>query len=230
MKQGYFITGTGTGVGKTFVTATLARRARQLARRVFAFKPIETGCRQEAGLWVGADQQELVAAAGGWQQGALAGAYQFEPPVAPSVAAARAGVEISIEQAIARPKAALQGEPPFEQIDFVLVEGAGGWRVPITATQDMSALAAATGLPVLVVALATLGTLNHTLLTVEAIERDGQRCAGVILSQRPEDEVELVESNLVELCARWSGPIVALATDPTVVDRFIRPPAWRPEH
>jgi dethiobiotin synthetase len=157
----------------------------------------------------------------------LVGAYQFEPPVAPSVAAARAGLEISIDQAIAQPKAALQGDPPFDQIDFVLVEGAGGWRVPVTATQDMSALAAATGLPVLVVALATLGTLNHTLLTVEAIERDGQRCAGVILSQRPEDEVALVESNLVELRARWSGPIVSLATDPTVLDPFIRPPSWR---
>jgi dethiobiotin synthetase len=77
--------------------------------------------------------------------------------------------------------------------------------------------------------LATLGTLNHTLLTVEAIERDGQRCAGVILSQRPEDDRELVESNLVELRARWSGPIVALATDPAVLDRFIRPPTWRAE-
>jgi dethiobiotin synthetase len=229
VKQGYFVTGTGTGVGKTFVTAALARRARQLARKVFAFKPIETGCRREGGLWVGADQQELVVAAGGWQQGELVGAYQFEPPVAPSVAAARAGIEIVLDQALAQPKAALRGDPPFEQIDFVLVEGAGGWRVPVTPTEDMSKLAAATGLPVLVAALATLGTLNHTLLTVEAIERDEQRCAGVILSQRPEDDLELVASNLVELRARWSGPIVALATDPSVLDRFIRPPAWRPE-
>jgi len=230
VKQGYFVTGTGTGVGKTYVTTALARRARELARRVFAFKPIETGCRLENGVWIGADQQELVAAAGGWQQGTLVGAYQFEPPIAPSVAAARAGVEISIEQALAQPKAALLGEPPFEQIDFVLVEGAGGWRVPVTPTKDMSALAAATQLPVLVASLATLGTLNHTLLTVEAIERDGQRCAGVILSQRPDDDQDLVASNLDELRARWSGPIVALSTDHSVLDRFIRPPAWRPEH
>jgi dethiobiotin synthetase len=216
-------------VGKTFVTAALARRARELARRVFAFKPIETGCGREGDRWIGADQQELVAAAGGWQQGELVGAYQFEPPVAPSVAAARAGIEIAIDKALAMPKAALRGEPPFEQVDFVLVEGAGGWRVPVSPTQDMSALAAATGLPVLVVALATLGTLNHTLLTIEAIERDRQRCAGVILSQRPDDDLEMVASNVVELRARWSGPIVALAADPTVLDRFIRPPAWRRE-
>ena len=221
MKQGYFITGTGTGVGKTFVTTALARRARSLGQQVFAYKPIETGCQREGEHWIGADQQELVAAAGGWQTGALVGAYQFEPPVAPSVAAARARSIISIDHAVALPKAAMRGESPFERIDLVLVEGAGGWRVPVTPTQDMSALAAASQLPVLVAALATLGTLNHTLLTVEAIERDGQRCAGVVLSQRPEDEVELVKSNLEELRARWRGPIVALTADPAVLDVFL---------
>ena len=221
MKQGYFITGTGTGVGKTFVTAALARRARALGQQVFAYKPIETGCQRKGERWIGADQQELVAAAGGWQTGALIGAYQFEPPVAPSVAAARAGSIISIDHAVALPNAAMRGEPPFEQIDLVLVEGAGGWRVPVTPTQDMSALAAAAHLPVLVAALATLGTLNHTVLTVEAIERDGQRCAGIVLSQRPEDEVALVESNLEELRARWRGPVVALTTDAAVLDVFL---------
>ena len=222
MKRGYFITGTGTGVGKTFVTCTLARRARELGQQVFAYKPIETGCRRAGDRWIGSDQQDLVAAAGGWQTGPQAGAYQFEPPVAPSVAAARARTSISLDQCVALPWDAIRGASPFEHVDLVLVEGAGGWRVPITPRQDMSALAAASGLPVLVASLATLGTLNHTLLTVEAIERDGQRCAGVVLSQRPEDEVALVESNLEELRARWSGPIVALTTDPSRLDVFLR--------
>ena len=222
MKQGYFITGTGTGVGKTYVTCSLARRARELGQKVFAYKPIETGCRREGERWVASDQQDLVAAAGGWQTGELTGAYQFEPPVAPSVAAARAASVISIDRCVALPKRALQGQPPFENVDLVLVEGAGGWRVPITPTQDMSELAVAADLPVLVAALATLGTLNHTLLTIEAIERDGQRCAGVVLSQRPDDEVRLVESNLEELRARWNGPIVALTTDASILDVFLR--------
>lgn len=222
MKRGYFITGTGTGVGKTYVTSNLARRARALGQKVFAYKPIETGCRNENGTWIGSDQQDLVAAAGNWQTHELVGAYQFEPPVAPSVAAARAGSLISIERCVELPKKALQETPPFGDVDLVLVEGAGGWRVPITPSQDMSSLAAAAGLPVLVAALATLGTLNHTLLTIEAIERDGQRCAGVVLSQRPEDEAGLVESNLEELRARWKGPIVALATDASVLDVFLR--------
>lgn len=225
MKQGYFMTGTGTGVGKTFVTASLARRARDQDRGVFAYKPIETGCRRVGHVLIGADQQELVAAAGSWQHGHLVGAYQFEPPIAPSVAADRASVTISIEHAVALVKVAMLGVAPFEHVDLVLVEGAGGWRVPITATEDMSALAAAAGLPVIVAATATLGTLNHTLLTLEAIERDGQRCAGVVLSQRPDDNVELVESNVAALVARWPGPIVVLASDPSVLDRFLTPPA-----
>ncbi|MEO6775690.1 MAG: dethiobiotin synthase [Kofleriaceae bacterium] len=221
MKQGYFITGTGTEVGKTFLTASLARRARERGLRVFAFKPIETGCRNQGDALIGADQQVLVTAAGDWQHGPLCGAYQFEPPVAPSVAAARASVTISLDHAVALPRAAMLGQPPFEHVDLVLVEGAGGWRVPITPTHDMSSLAAASGLPVLVAALATLGTLNHTLLTVEAIERDGQRCAGVVLSQRPEDDQSLVQSNLAELRARWDGPILALTTDRSVLDPFL---------
>lgn len=222
MKCGYFITGTGTGVGKTYVTCRLAERARKLGQEVFAYKPIETGCRREGTRWIGSDQQDLVRAAGGWQTGKLVGVYQFEHPVAPAVAAARAGTIISIDLALALPRSAMLGQLPFEHTNLVLVEGAGGWRVPVTETVDMAGLAKASGLPVIVVALATLGTLNHTLLTLEAIERDGQRCAGVVLSQRPEDEVELVQSNLEELRSRWSGPIVALTNDPSVLDVFLR--------
>jgi dethiobiotin synthetase len=213
VKRGYFITGTGTGVGKTFVTAALARRARAAGQRVFAFKPIETGCRRGQ---LGSDQSELVIAAGDWQTGALAGVYQFEPPVAPSVAARAANIEISLPTILT---ALTTGA---EQADLTLVEGAGGWRVPISDTLDMSSLANACGFPILVVATATLGTINHSLLTAEAIERDGQTIAGIILSQHPVDDVAMVASNLEQLRARWSGPVLALATDPRVLDRLVR--------
>jgi len=213
VKHGYFITGTGTDVGKTFVTAALARHARSLGQRVFAFKPIETGCLPGQ---LGSDQQTLVAAAGGWQSGPLAGVYQLAPPVAPSVAALAANVEISFPTIL---EALSTGSEPA---DLTLVEGAGGWRVPISDTLDMSDLARACGFPILVVATATLGTINHSLLTAEAIERDGQTIAGIILSQRPDDDVALVESNLEQLRARWSGPVITLAGDPSVLDRFVR--------
>ncbi len=223
MKHGYFITGTGTGVGKTHVTACLARRARARGSKVLAYKPIETGCRREGTHLIGSDQEELVAAAGGWQKGMSAGAYQFEPPVAPSVAARLAKVDISLSHATSLPRRALESgqSGPLDEVNLVLVEGAGGWRVPITETQDMSDLAKLCGLPVLVVATATLGTINHSLLTIEAIERDGLTCAGLILSQRPEDDPAAVASNLDELRARWSGVVVALSTEPSVLDVFL---------
>jgi dethiobiotin synthetase len=213
VKRGYFITGTGTGVGKTFVTAVLARHGRSFGQQVFAFKPIETGCIPNQ---LGSDQQELVEAAGDWQTGALAGVYQFEPPVAPSVAARAARVEISF------PTILETLSTGASQADLTLVEGAGGWRVPISDTLDMSSLAKTCGFPILVVATATLGTINHSLLTVEAIEHDGQTVAGIILSQRPDDDATLVESNLEQLRNRWPGRVVALATDPTVLDCFVR--------
>ncbi|MEO8843233.1 MAG: dethiobiotin synthase [Kofleriaceae bacterium] len=219
MKHGYFVTGTSTGVGKTYVTAALALHARSKGLRVFAFKPIETGCeptQHGQPLQLGSDQQVLVAAAGGWQTGALAGAYQFEPPVAPSVASRAASIEISVPTIL---EVLARGS---EQADFVLVEGAGGWRVPISATLDMSELARACAFPVLVVATATLGTINHSLLTAQAIERDGQVVAGIILSQHPADDLAMVESNLEQLRSRWSGPILALHTDLTVLDPFVQ--------
>jgi len=208
VKQGYFITGTGTSVGKTFVTTALARRARALKKRVFAFKPIETGV---IGV-IGEDQQALVDAAGGWQTGELAGVYRFLLPAAPFVAA---DVEISF------PRILEAFHTGSAQADLILVEGAGGWRVPISIDEDMSHLARLCGLPIIVVATATLGTINHSLLTIESIERNGQRVAGLILSQRPNDDPNHVTTNFDQLRIRWSGPIEVLNTNPNVLDRFI---------
>jgi dethiobiotin synthetase len=210
MNRGYFITGTGTGVGKTFVTTALARRARELGHRVFAFKPIETGC---AAGPLGEDQRILGQAAGGWQTGDLAGVYQFELAAAPSVASPVDGISFE------RIAAALQ--LGSDQADVVLVEGAGGWRVPIDTTHDMGGLARLCGLPILVVATATLGTINHSLLTIEAIERDGQRVAGLILSQCPGDDESLVATNIEQLRLRWGGWIVVLRADPSVLDPLL---------
>src|SRR6185503_5121166 len=96
--NGYFITGTDTNVGKTYVTCALARRARGLGQRVFALKPIETGCSPgHDGRLLGPDQELLVAAAGDWQQGELRGLYRFPLPAAPRVAAEAAGAVIDLE-------------------------------------------------------------------------------------------------------------------------------------
>jgi dethiobiotin synthetase len=191
----YFVTGTDTGVGKTYVTALLARRARELGLRVVALKPIETGVVGD----MGDDQRALVDAAGGWQSGELRGIYQFRQPVAPRVAAEAVGVTIDVERIVE----VVQSRDE----DVVLVEGAGGWRVPITDAIDMAGFAKACGFPVVVVARAGLGTINHSLLTIEAIERDGLAVAGVVLSQQPTDDPDLTRSNVQEIQRRWSGRV-----------------------
>ena len=192
-KRGFFVTGTGTGVGKTFVTAMLAEQARAAGQRVFAFKPIETGCRLVDGARVGDDQEVLAKAAGDWQRDELRHLYCFERPIAPLAAARLEGRTIDLH----RIKAVFaQG---CDRSDYVLVEGAGGWRVPITEHHDMSRLAKATDLPVLVVAMAGLGTINHSVLTVEAVRHDGCAIAGVVLSCRPEDDLEFARENAGEI-------------------------------
>jgi dethiobiotin synthetase len=217
--KGYFVTGTDTDVGKTFVTCALAERARANGRGVFAFKPIETGCSVEAdGALLGGDQELLVVAAGGWQHGILRGVYRFALPAAPLVAAEQAGQVIDLGLVV---RTTRNGSMQHGTT-LTLVEGAGGWRVPITPTADMSTLVHALGLPVLIVARAGLGTINHTLLTVEAVEGDGMRLAGVVLSQRPTDDPTAARSNQDQIQRRWPGKVVLFETDTTVLDCFLR--------
>jgi dethiobiotin synthetase len=222
--KGYFVTGTDTGVGKTFVGVALAGRARTLGRRVFGFKPIETGVSVGRD---GEDQQLLCDAAGGWQSGELRGVYRFRQPAAPRVAAEAEATRIELDRirgvyeqgltAIGKRAAVAEvASVPYGAVaevasvpyPFVVVEGAGGWRVPITDTADTSTLAKAIGLPVLVVARAGLGTINHSLLTVEAIERDGCSVAALVLNVRHDDDRSFARSNEHEIKARWPGRVL----------------------
>lgn len=199
--KGYFVTGTDTGVGKTFMTAALARRGRAIGQRVFAFKPVETGCERVGGQLVGADQELIAEAAGDWQRGELRGVYRFVKPAAPLVSAEAEGASIDLHRILHTL------ERGAANADLVLVEGAGGWRVPITETLDMGGLAMQVGLPVVIIARATLGTINHTLLTVEAVRRDGCWVAAVVLSRRPEDDAALAASNIDQIRRCFDGPV-----------------------
>jgi dethiobiotin synthetase len=207
---GYFITGTDTGVGKTHVTASLARCARSLGKKVFAFKPIETGCEAIDGHLVGSDQQVLWRAAGSWQQGDLRGVYMLRSPVAPLVAAEEEQVHIDFDR-IQRTL-----EDGASQADVTLVEGAGGWRVPLTPEHDINALAKRIGFPLIVVSRATLGTINHSLLTVEAAEREGCKVAALVLSRRPEESEAFAENNARQIRRRWKGNVLVLCGDESV--------------
>jgi dethiobiotin synthetase len=215
--NGVFVTGTDTNVGKTYVACALARRARAHGHKVFAFKPIETGCTATDGSYLGADQELLAAAAGDWQTGVLRGLYRFPLPAAPLVAAQQAGsaIDLDLVERTAREGAAQNGA------SWTLVEGAGGWRVPITPDADMAALARRLQLPVIVVARASLGTINHSLLTLEAIEDDGLSVAGLVLSRHETDDPAVAESNLAQIQRCWAGRISILSTDPLVLDPLL---------
>jgi dethiobiotin synthetase len=211
----FFVTGTDTGAGKTFVTAGIARRARALAKKVFGFKPIETGCEMVNGRLVGPDQEIVSSAAGDWQQGELRGLYQLVHPLAPLVASQKESIQIDVDRIVAVSKSVSDAE-------VVLVEGAGGWRVPITEEHDMSELAKRLDAEVVIAARAGLGTINHSLLTIEAVERDGLKVAALILSRRPDEDLEFARSNGDQIRRRWNGgAVIMFDTDPTVFDALI---------
>jgi dethiobiotin synthetase len=209
-----FVTGTDTGVGKTFVTAALTRRARQKELKVFAFKPIETGCEHIGGKLVGPDQEIVSAAAGDWQTGDLRGVYRLAHALAPHVAAEREGISIDIDRIVAITNS-------VSDVDLLIVEGAGGWRVPITETLDMSGLAKQLGANVIIVARAGLGTINHSLLTIEAVERDGCSIAAVVLSRRPDEDADFAQSNREQILRRWPGTVLILDRAPSVLDALL---------
>jgi len=205
--KGFFITGTDTGVGKTFVTCAFAKQATQRKQKVFAFKPIETGCPMVDGRLYGSDQELLAQAAGNWQRGSHRGVYRFSQAAAPLVAATAEGETIDLEWV------ADVFQKGSSEADLVLVEGAGGWRVPITETVDMGGLAKRLGLPVIIVARAGLGTINHSLLTIEAVEREGLALHAVVLNPLPTDEPGLAESNAEEIRRQWKSGTVLVGTD-----------------
>ncbi len=171
--RGLFVTGTDTGVGKTEVAAALVAGWRARGLDVGAMKPAQSGV--EDGEVTDADR--LRAAAGGGDPAELVCPYSLRAPLAPAVAARLEGVEISLDRVLdaarelARRHAAL------------VVEGAGGLLVPFTSRLTYADLAKALGMPVLVVARAGLGTVNHTALTVEALRARGLAPAGVVLNR-----------------------------------------------
>ena len=163
MKSTVFITGTDTGVGKTFVTAGLVRELRRAGVHAGAVKPFATGNRDDARVLRAAMEGELSLRE--------INPVFFRRPLAPMVAAALEGRRVSL-----RPRL------PQKTFDLLFVEGIGGWLVPLTARVTVADWVARYGWPVIIVARAGLGTLNHTLLTVESAQRRGVKILAVILN------------------------------------------------
>jgi dethiobiotin synthetase len=179
--RGCFVTGTDTGVGKTVVAGAICAALVARGERVAAFKPVVTGLDDAPAPGWPPDHELLAAAAGGLDP-ATVSPLTFGPPVSPHLAAELAGERIEPAALVAHARAAAQGAAAL------VVEGVGGILVPLTPGYLVRDLARELGLPVVVAARPTLGTINHTLLTVEATRAVGLTVAAVVLTPWPEDD------------------------------------------
>jgi len=181
--RGIFITGTDTGVGKTYVATALAGAFRSNGIDAGVMKPAETGCRSHKGELVPQDALRLIHAAGARDRLNLVNPYRFRKPLAPAVAA-----EIE-KRRIDPAKIMTAYRLLVRRHDFMIVEGAGGIMVPLSRKYLYLDLAQAMKLPVLIVARPGLGTINHTLLTISALKQRKVHVAGIVinyaLDQRP---------------------------------------------
>lgn len=199
MPAGYFVTGTDTGVGKTLVSCALLHAFALAGKTVIGMKPIAAGC--EAGKWL--DVEQLIAASTVSAAREWINPYALVPPIAPHIAAKQAGVTIDLA-VIQQAFYALQ-----KTADRVIVEGAGGFLVPLGDRYDTRDLACALGLPVVLVVGLRLGCLNHALLTAEAIQASGLPLAGWVANQIDPAMASLAE-NVDTLQQRLAAPLLGV--------------------
>jgi dethiobiotin synthetase len=203
MTRAYFITGTDTGVGKTLISCALLHAARAAGLSAVGMKPVAAGAQSLGGRLMNEDVAALMAASSVAAAPELVNPYCLAQAVAPHVAAATEGVRLDAR----RIRSAC--EQLAAMAEFVVVEGVGGFRVPLGADWDSADLARDLGLPLLLVVGMRLGCLNHALLTVEAILARGLPLAGWI-ANRIDPGMLRYEENLAALCERIDAPLLGV--------------------
>ena len=199
-KQAYFLTGTDTEVGKTFTACALLYAARRQGFSTLGMKPVAAGV-DERGL--NEDVEQLIAASSVKAPRDLVNPCCFAAPIAPHIAANEEERMIDIDRLLA----AFDQLAP--QADFIIVEGVGGFRVPLDETVDTADLAQAFDLPVILVVGLRLGCLNHALLTAEAIRARGLGLAGWI-ANRIDPAMERWQENIAALESRLATPLLGV--------------------
>jgi len=199
MGQGFFVTGTDTGVGKTLVACALLHGFAAAGKSAVGMKPVAAG--SEKGRW--GDVEALRDASTVRAETGLLNPYAFEPAIAPHVAAELAGIEIETE-IIARAY-----EELARRAQVVVVEGVGGVMVPLNARQTSADLAVRLGLPMVLVVGMRLGCLNHALLTRREIAACGLRCAGWVANCLF-PEMPQLDANIRALRTRLACPLLGV--------------------
>lgn len=189
MKAAYFITGTDTGVGKTLIASALIHDLAQHGHKTLGMKPVAAGCQLQGKELVSDDVLQLIAASNVAAPVRQINPYAFAPAVAPHIAAEQAGVNISLDVIMTAYRQL------STQADIVIVEGVGGFCVPLGDNIDTADLAQQLDFPVIMVVGMRLGCLNHALLTAEAIQARGLQLAGWVANQVDPD-MKVYEENL----------------------------------
>ena len=203
MKQAYFITGTDTGVGKTLVSCALLQAFVKQGVKAVGMKPVAAGCVETPAGLCCEDVEHLRAAGNVDAPLDWVNPYALALPVAPHVAAEQAGVEINLEQI----------EWSFRQLreiaDVTVVEGVGGFVVPLNARQDTADMAKMLGLPVILVVGMRLGCISHALLSAQAVRQRGLTLAGWV-ANRIDPDMLFVRDSIAALENRLEAPLIGV--------------------
>jgi dethiobiotin synthetase len=196
----YFVTGTDTGVGKTLIATALLRAFAARGKTVAGMKPVAAGCDEDD---LNADVKALRGATNVMATYGQLNPYGFFHPIAPHIAAHKAGVEVDFGRIMTSFRELTQ------QAEMVIVEGAGGFKVPLNDQQDSAELAQLMGLPVILVVGLRLGCINHALLTANAVRASGLRLAGWVANVLDANMPALLE-NIAALDARLHAPLLGV--------------------
>ncbi len=199
--KGFFITGTDTDAGKTEIAAGIIHKIASMGYQVVGMKPIASGCDQTDFGLRNSDALKLIAAANTEVSYDLINPYTFKDPIAPHIAAQQNDIEIKMDVILDCYRQIA------EKVEVVVVEGVGGWAVPISKTSRMDDLAHVLDLPVVLVVGIHLGCINHALLTYEAIKAKGLRVAGWVANYvSPKDLC--IEEQKQSISERISAPLL----------------------
>jgi dethiobiotin synthetase len=199
MTRTWFVTGTDTGVGKTAISCALLVAAREAGLKTAAIKPVAAGCDQ-AGH--NEDALQLMAVMTEPLEYEQVNPVALRAAIAPHIAAQREGRSLQVSRLVGLCRGVMSGEA-----DFVLIEGAGGWRVPLNARETLADLAVQLQVGVILVVGMQLGCINHALLTAEAIVRDGVELVGWVANQTGET-MPCYQENLETLQRRLPAPLL----------------------
>ena len=201
MKKGFFITGTDTGVGKTWATVALMRYFKAQGLSVIGMKPVAAGCEWQNGLLHNEDALLIQENASFMLDYNEINPYAFEMPVSPHLAAMKNTVQLDVLiQAFNSVK---------DKADVLLVEGAGGWLAPLSNACDIADLAKALQLPVVMIVAIKLGCINHARLTYQSIKASGCECAGW-LAMCVEPDMSMLDGNIESIKNKISVPLLGV--------------------